>query len=238
MKKILIIIFLLLIITSAAAADRIAPTKDIGLFIDMDVFWNGLKKTPLFDQIVNTDFQEYPFYSSLIKYVAHYYLDDDTYILLWINKYDRIHAIKIVIEPLYLIRDDCFEDYQLTGYVLLAAGLLTHDDDLAAIDAVKNNNDFHLGRNFLLTRYVDDINLNIEINNIYKAADDLDPYSLMEVFSEHPCDPNYVGACIPIVSYDLDCTDIPVKNFFVTGTDKHRFDGDGNGVCCEPYPIQ
>ena len=49
------------------------------------------------------------------------------------------------------------------------------------------------------------------------------------------CDSNYVGACIPIVSYDLDCSDIGVRNFFVVGNDLHYFDSDGNGVCCEPY---
>jgi len=63
-----------------------------------------------------------------------------------------------------------------------------------------------------------------------------DPYSVMNLF-DGPCDPNYVGACVPVVDYDLDCSDIGIRNFFVTGTDKHRFDGDGNGVCCEPYPI-
>jgi hypothetical protein len=46
------------------------------------------------------------------------------------------------------------------------------------------------------------------------------------------CDPNYRGACVPIVPYDLDCADIdgPV---YVVGVDIHRFDGDGDGVGCE-----
>jgi hypothetical protein len=46
------------------------------------------------------------------------------------------------------------------------------------------------------------------------------------------CDPNYRGACVPIVPYDLDCSDIdgPV---YVVGIDRHRFDGDGDGVGCE-----
>ena len=46
------------------------------------------------------------------------------------------------------------------------------------------------------------------------------------------CDPNYTGACVPIVPYDLDCADIdgPVR---VVGDDIHRFDGDGNGYGCE-----
>ena len=48
------------------------------------------------------------------------------------------------------------------------------------------------------------------------------------------CDPNYDGACVPNVDYDLDCPDIegPV---YVIGSDIHRFDRDGDGVGCEPY---
>lgn len=46
------------------------------------------------------------------------------------------------------------------------------------------------------------------------------------------CDPNYVGACVPLVDYDLDCPDIeaPVT---VVGTDIHGFDREGDGVGCE-----
>jgi hypothetical protein len=47
------------------------------------------------------------------------------------------------------------------------------------------------------------------------------------------CDPNYAGACIPIVNYDLDCSDIPDRNFRVVGRDIHGFDGDGDGIACE-----
>jgi len=49
------------------------------------------------------------------------------------------------------------------------------------------------------------------------------------------CDPNYGGACIPIVNYDLDCPDVtgPV---YVVGRDVHGFDRDKNGIGCEPYP--
>lgn len=56
-----------------------------------------------------------------------------------------------------------------------------------------------------------------------------------EDFSAGDCDPNYDGACVPLVSYDLDCPDIqgPV---YVVGVDVHRFDRDRNGVGCEPYP--
>lgn len=45
------------------------------------------------------------------------------------------------------------------------------------------------------------------------------------------CDPNYTP-CVPNVSYDLNCSDI---SFSVTviGTDRHRFDRDGDGFGCE-----
>lgn len=45
------------------------------------------------------------------------------------------------------------------------------------------------------------------------------------------CDPNYTP-CIPNVSYDLDCGDISTS-VQVIGTDKHRFDRDGDGIGCE-----
>lgn len=47
------------------------------------------------------------------------------------------------------------------------------------------------------------------------------------------CDPNYSGACIPVVPYDLDCGDVSAVNFGSVGSDPHRFDGDGDGIACE-----
>jgi micrococcal nuclease len=46
------------------------------------------------------------------------------------------------------------------------------------------------------------------------------------------CDPNYSGGCVPNVSYDLDCGDISFS-VTVVGTDRHRFDRDGDGYGCE-----
>lgn len=48
------------------------------------------------------------------------------------------------------------------------------------------------------------------------------------------CDPNYGGACVPIVAWDLDCADIG-ESVTVLGTDIHRFDADGDGAGCESY---
>lgn len=47
------------------------------------------------------------------------------------------------------------------------------------------------------------------------------------------CDPSYPTVCIPPPPPDLDCPDIPHRNFPVQGSDPHRFDGDHDGVGCE-----
>lgn len=47
------------------------------------------------------------------------------------------------------------------------------------------------------------------------------------------CDPNYAGACIPVSSADLDCGEIPFRNFTVVGADPHNFDVDHDGIACE-----
>jgi hypothetical protein len=39
---------------------------------------------------------------------------------------------------------------------------------------------------------------------------------------------------VPIVPYDLDCSDIG-HSVIVVGTDIHNFDGDRNGRGCESY---
>ena len=47
------------------------------------------------------------------------------------------------------------------------------------------------------------------------------------------CDPAYPTVCIPPPPPDLDCGDIPFRNFKVLPPDPHRFDGDGDGIGCE-----
>ncbi|HEX2707235.1 MAG TPA: hypothetical protein VHM66_04400 [Solirubrobacterales bacterium] len=47
------------------------------------------------------------------------------------------------------------------------------------------------------------------------------------------CDPAYPTVCIPPPPPDLDCSDIPFRNFKVLAPDPHHFDPDGNGVGCE-----
>lgn len=47
------------------------------------------------------------------------------------------------------------------------------------------------------------------------------------------CDPNYRGACIPPYPPDLDCGEIPDRDFQSVGTDPHNFDVDHDGIACE-----
>jgi micrococcal nuclease len=47
------------------------------------------------------------------------------------------------------------------------------------------------------------------------------------------CDPSYPGVCIPPYPPDLDCADVPYRNFAVRPPDPHGFDGDGDGLGCE-----
>jgi len=39
--------------------------------------------------------------------------------------------------------------------------------------------------------------------------------------------------CIPPPPPDLDCKDIPYRNFKVLPPDPHRLDRDGDGIGCE-----
>jgi len=47
------------------------------------------------------------------------------------------------------------------------------------------------------------------------------------------CDPSYPDVCIPPPPPDLDCGDIPYRNFRVLQPDPHHFDGDKDGIGCE-----
>jgi micrococcal nuclease len=47
------------------------------------------------------------------------------------------------------------------------------------------------------------------------------------------CDPSYPTVCIAPPPPDLDCKDVPYKNFRVLQPDPHRFDGNRDGFGCE-----
>jgi hypothetical protein len=47
------------------------------------------------------------------------------------------------------------------------------------------------------------------------------------------CDPSYPTVCIPPPPPDLNCSDIPYRNFVVLPPDPHHFDADHDGIGCE-----
>ena len=47
------------------------------------------------------------------------------------------------------------------------------------------------------------------------------------------CDASYPTVCIPPPPPDLDCSDVPYRNFDVRPPDPHHFDGDRDGRGCE-----
>lgn len=47
------------------------------------------------------------------------------------------------------------------------------------------------------------------------------------------CHPSYPTVCIPPPPPDLDCGDIPYRNFLVLPPDPHHFDGNSDGEGCE-----
>lgn len=63
------------------------------------------------------------------------------------------------------------------------------------------------------------------------------PIPVLPTATEPPpaanCDPSYPTVCIPPPPPDLDCGDVPYRNFTVLQPDPHRFDGNKDGVGCE-----
>lgn len=50
------------------------------------------------------------------------------------------------------------------------------------------------------------------------------------------CEPSYPTICLPPPPPDLDCPDIPYKDFVVLPPDPHRLDADKDGIGCESPP--
>lgn len=51
--------------------------------------------------------------------------------------------------------------------------------------------------------------------------------------SAEGCDPAYPTICLAPPPPDLDCKDIPDRNFKVLPPDPHKFDQDKDGIGCE-----
>jgi hypothetical protein len=61
----------------------------------------------------------------------------------------------------------------------------------------------------------------------------LQPTDTPEIPVSGNCDPAYPGVCIPPAPPDLDCADVPYRNFQVLSPDPHNFDRDADGLGCE-----
>lgn len=68
------------------------------------------------------------------------------------------------------------------------------------------------------------------------SAHALPPLSPPPLTTKDPrlgCDPSYPTVCIPSPPPDLNCNDVPYRNFVVRGDDPHGFDRNHDGVGCE-----
>lgn len=54
------------------------------------------------------------------------------------------------------------------------------------------------------------------------------------VQAQQQCDPSYPDICLAPPPPDLDCADIDFTSFRVLQPDPHHFDGDKDGIGCEP----
>lgn len=54
--------------------------------------------------------------------------------------------------------------------------------------------------------------------------------------AQSSCDSAYPDFCIPPPPPDLDCGDVGYQSFRVLSPDPHHFDGDKDGIGCEPPP--
>lgn len=219
----------------AAVPSRIAPTKDIGLFIDSDLFANCLVDSEINNIIIHweagrTDFPEGSSFNN-VNYET-YYFDDGTQMICLLDQYNKYSSIGFYF-PSGINHQSNYVQFVLRE-VLDCTGL-PYGDTSKAIVSFRIDEEY-VNDSYGITSYIDDRTnqLVVDIYSSYWFYQD-NPYSRVEQYYGY-CDGSYVGACVPNVSYDLDCSDIGVRNFFVIGRDAHNFDSDGNGVCCEPYP--
>ncbi|MBD1853395.1 hypothetical protein H6F87_26130 [Cyanobacteria bacterium FACHB-502] len=57
--------------------------------------------------------------------------------------------------------------------------------------------------------------------------------NVQPIQAQSNCDPSYPDVCIAPAPPDLDCDEIPYRNFRVVGGDPHGFDRDRDGIGCE-----
>jgi micrococcal nuclease len=59
------------------------------------------------------------------------------------------------------------------------------------------------------------------------------PTTTADTTASTKCDASYPTVCIPPPPPDLNCRDVPYRNFKVLPPDPHGFDGDHDGIGCE-----
>lgn len=237
MKKLIFLLMIVLFIVSGASANRIMPTNRIGLFIDPDSFIAAVWNSRLDSYVTGIDSGETSV-GIFHSYYLTFYLKNDVIMTCIIDDvYGKIGGISLSF-PAPMYSKSSPEIYTILGLVLKCSGLLFSEyDDALTTARVKGRyvNDSY-GISIIEAGRYDTEEIDVSIYDSYWFTNwEETPYSRIKKYYGQ-CDPNYVGACVPLTNGNLDCKHIGVRNFFVIGQDKHYFDGDGNGVCCEPYP--
>ena len=231
MRKYIITIVLLLLFFSSAVADRIYPTVQIGLFIDPNLFDKCIANSELDRYIYDQDTSVHDWSPNIFK---SYWFNDGSFMINIVDQHSKISSISLTFGP-ELSLDSNFVKFVLRN-VLNCSGLLFTNTDQVIGTFVSEEEYLNETFGIFYSRDFETGAMDVDIYSWYWfALYKIDPFSRMKYYSG--CDTNYIGACVPNVNYDLDRSDVGVRNFFVIGQDKHNFDGDKNGVCCEPYPI-
>jgi micrococcal nuclease len=90
------------------------------------------------------------------------------------------------------------------------------------------------GLGYLITGFCDDSEF---ASNYWAQKHGCDSKSetVTPSITEKNCDSSYPDVCIAPYPPDLNCGDIPYKDFKVLRPDPHGFDGDYDGIGCETY---
>lgn len=233
MKKFYYLLLLILLFPiHTVTAQRIKPTERLGLFIDSQIFDIAVEQSPLNHYVLDWDCGKdtAPFE---VLWEA-YYLKNGIQIINLLDENLKITSISLIFPSSYTKNSEIV--YTLLGYVLKCTGL-TFDEYDEAMRIVRSKGEYvndSYGITVWEEYYTDEVHADIMSPYWFTNWEET-PYSRMKKYYSN-CDSNYVGACVPVTNRNLDCKDIGVRNFFIVGNDTHYFDGDNNGICCEPYP--
>jgi micrococcal nuclease len=91
-----------------------------------------------------------------------------------------------------------------------------------------------VGHGYLISSFCNDSEFTTEYW-AQKHGCDSKSETVTPTITEKNCDSSYPDVCIAPYPPDLDCGDIPYKDFKVLRPDPHGFDGDYDGIGCETY---